>query len=346
MLWFPSELYRLVTAMRNRLYDLGILKSHSFDLPVICVGNITAGGTGKTPHVMWLSEKLSHQTDIAILSRGYLRKSSGFRQVVANDTVSNAGDEPLLMARRLGKSRVFVDRDRVNGIKEIIRRYPQTGTIILDDGFQHRAVKAGLNIVLTSHDRLITRDHMLPMGMLRESLRAIIRADIIIVTKVPPGTTSEEMAAIREELMAAGARNIFFTRLTYEKPVPLFDGGRRELTGTSSVLLVSGIASPGPLAQYLTIITANVRHIRFPDHHMYTDRDLSLIESSYYGMAGGDTMIITTEKDAVRLKEFTNIADHLRQAFYYLPVGIEFIGDENIFLNEIYGYAGKDKKDR
>jgi tetraacyldisaccharide 4'-kinase len=346
ILWLPAALYRLVTGVRNRLYDTGIIRSYSFSLPVICIGNITAGGTGKTPHVMYLAEKLAAMTDVAVLSRGYLRKSRGFRMITASDIVSDAGDEPLMMANRLTAAKVFVDRDRANGIRDIIHRYPETGTVILDDGFQHRAVKAGMNIILTSFDRLMTRDRILPLGRLRESLSAIKRADMIIVTKVPPSVSPQEKDSIRRELTSAGAHDIYFTGLKYEKIVPLFGGSNRDMTAAISVLLVTGIASPSPLVKYVSDLSSNVRHIAFPDHHRFTARDIDAIELSFNGLPGDDRIIITTEKDAVRLKEIINIADRLAEVFYFMPVGIEFIDNETGFLSTIYGYAGKDKEHR
>jgi tetraacyldisaccharide 4'-kinase len=346
MLWFPAAIYRLVTGMRNRLYDRGLLRSHSFSIPVICVGNITAGGTGKTPHVLYLAEKLAGMTGVAVLSRGYLRKSRGFRMVTNADTVSDAGDEPLLMAGRHGAFKVFVDRNRVNGITEIMHRYPETGIVVLDDGFQHRAVKAGFNIVLTACDRMMTHDRILPLGRLRESLSALKRADMVIVTKVPPATPSEETERIRRELFAAGARDIYFTGLKYEKPVPLFSGRQRDITAATSVLLVTGIASPAPLVNHVSRLTANVRHIAFADHHRFTARDIAAIGSAFSELPGDDTIIVTTEKDAVRLKEIVNIADRFAGAFYFIPVGVEFIEGETDFLNTIYGYARKDKENR
>jgi tetraacyldisaccharide 4'-kinase len=344
-LWLPSVIYGAVTALRNRLYDLGILKSHTFPFPVICVGNITVGGTGKTPHVIYLAELLSDTMEVSVLSRGYLRKSRGFRTVSAGDSVDAAGDEPLLMACRMPQTRVFVDRDRVHGITEIIRTSPDTKAIILDDGFQHRAAKAGLNIVLTSHDRLMTCDRLLPLGRLRENISGIKRADVIIVTKVPPEITREEMNRIRETMEIRKEQRIYFTRLAYRKLVALAGGADREITGKMNILLVTGIADPAPLVKYLSGIAAGVTHISFPDHHRFTEKDLSRITSAFDTLDGDCKTVITTEKDGVRLKEITNIADRVRDALYCLPVGVEFIENENEFIRQVYGYTGKDKTD-
>jgi len=346
LLWFSSQLYGLAVAVRNRLYDLKVFRSRSFPLPVICVGNITAGGTGKTPHVIYLTDKLSALMQVAVLSRGYLRRSKGFRPVSGTDTTADAGDEPLLMAQTVKHARVFVDRDRVNGITEIMRTCPSTEAVIMDDGFQHRAVKAGLNILLTDWHRLMTRDRLLPLGRLRESLSGIKRAEIIIVTKAPPQVSAGDMEAVRRELTTAGAgRNIYFTTLAYNRPVPLFFGTPlRGITAETTVLLVTGIAEPGPLTEYLSGISARVIPLPFPDHHKYTAGDIDKITSAFDAISGPDKIIITTTKDGVRLKEITNIADHVIKALHYLPVTVQFIENEDEFLNKVYSYAGKDRQ--
>jgi tetraacyldisaccharide 4'-kinase len=279
---------------------------------------------------------------VSVLSRGYLRKSSGFRIVRADDSVDAAGDEPLLMARRMPWAKVFVDRDRVHGITEIMRISPDTKAIILDDGFQHRAVKAGLNILLTSFDRLMTHDRVMPLGRLRESVGGMKRADVIIVTKVPHGTTGMEMERIKNEMCLTANQSIFFTGLAYEKPIPLFGGAAGEIKNTTAVLLVTGIADPAPLVRYLSGITRGVTHISFPDHHRFKANDIEAITSAYDALGTDDKIIVTTEKDGVRIKEITNIADRIRKALYYLPIGVQFIENEDEFLKTFYGYAGKD----
>lgn len=346
-MWTASRLYGAAVAVRNRLYDLGILRSHSFSIPVICVGNITAGGTGKTPHVTWLAEKLSARSGVAVLSRGYLRKSRGFMRVTPDSTAAEAGDEPLLMARSLPGVMVFVDRDRVNGIREIMRTFPETGTVIMDDGFQHRAVKAGMYILLTDWGRLMTRDRLLPMGLLRESVSAIKRSSAVIVTKTPQGTSPEQRDAVRKELQTAGAgESVFFTGLAYGLPMHLFSEQPREIGGSTSLLLVTGIANPAPMAEYLGTVTGNVTSLSFPDHHSYTAADMVKITATFDAISSTDKIIVTTAKDGVRLKEITNIADRVRQALHYLPVRVHFIENEEEFLNKVYSYAGKDHQDR
>ncbi len=347
LLWTASKLYGMAVALRNRFYDCGILRSHSFSLPVICVGNITAGGTGKTPHVIYLAERLSLNARVTVLSRGYLRKSHGFRQVTPACSTTETGDEPLMIAQSLPRARVFVDRNRANGISEIISLYPDTDVVILDDGFQHRAVKAGMYILLTDWNRLMTRDRLLPSGLLREHIRAIRRADTVIVTKTPMQATEAARAEVRKELLSAGANeSIFFTTLAYGKLSHLFSNRTRELTGETSILLVTGIANPLPLKEYLEGKAAKVAHMSFPDHHFYTRSDVEKISSAFGAITGADKIIITTSKDGVRLKEITNIADHVREALHYLPVSVQFIDNELEFLTKVYSYAGKDHQDR
>jgi tetraacyldisaccharide 4'-kinase len=348
ILWPLSQLYGLAVAVRNKMFDLNILHSHSFGLPVICIGNITAGGTGKTPHVIYLADRLSPLMSVAVLSRGYLRKTRGFRMVHNTDTTSSTGDEPLLMALEMPKTGVFVDRDRVNGIREILRILPSTGAIILDDGFQHRSVKAGLNIVLTDWNRMMIHDRLLPLGMLRESLRGgLKRADIIIVTKTPAETTVAEREAIHKELVSFGSpEKIFFTTLSYDKPKALFNRVSQEISRSTSVLLVTGIADPSPLERHVKSIAMKVQHISFPDHHKFTDKDIGRITTAFDAIEGTDKIILTTSKDAVRLKEIANIADQVRQALHYLPVYVQFIENEQDFLSKILIYAGKDNQNR
>ena len=347
VLWSASKLYGFAVAVRNLFYDLGLFRSHSFNVPVICVGNITAGGTGKTPHVIYLAEKLSSLARVAVLSRGYLRKSRGFRQVKPDSTVAGAGDEPLLMSQHLPEADVYVDRDRVNGINEILRINPRAGVVILDDGFQHRAVKAGMNILLTEWNRLMTRDTLLPLGMLREPLRAVKRADMIIVTKAPQNSSRSGMEQVRKELTAAGAgEQVYFTTLVYGRLRHLFSNSVREITRGTSILLVTGIANPAPIAEYLGSVAGKISHISFPDHHTFTDSNLARITEAFDAIEGNDKLIVTTSKDAVRLKEIANIAVHVREALYLLPVSVQFIDNENAFLNKLYSYAGKDHQDR
>jgi len=337
-----SPLYGLAVSLRNMLYDLGIFRSRSFPFPVICVGNITVGGTGKTPHVEYIAELLSGSGPVAVLSRGYLRKSRGFRVVQPGDTVSEAGDEPLQMALRLPGVTVAVDRDRVHGINELHRLIPELKVIILDDGFQHRAVHAGLNILLTDYNRLMTRDRLLPYGRLREGLRGMRRADIIIVTKTPPEISPGEAGDITAEINPLPRQRLYFSTLEYGELKPVFTGVKeRQITGDTGVVLVTGIADPTPLAERISAIAQSVTHIRFSDHHNFNRGDISRITSALGALGQVDKIVVTTGKDSVRLKEFTIIADPVREHLYYLPVKVRIIKDEEEFIKRVTGYAGK-----
>lgn len=337
-----SPVYGMAVSLRNMLYDLGIFRSRTFPLPVICVGNITVGGTGKTPHVEYIAELLSQYGPVAVLSRGYLRQSSGFRLVQPGDTVSDAGDEPLQMVLRLPGVTVAVDRDRVHGISELHRLIPLLKAIILDDGFQHRAVRAGLNILLTDYNRLMTRDRLLPYGRLRESLRGMRRADIIVVTKTPPAINPAEADAIAAEINPQPRQQLYFSTLEYGDLKPVFTGvNERRITADTGVVLVTGIADPTPLAERISAAARSVTHIQFSDHHNFNRDDISRITSALQALEQSDKIVVTTEKDSVRLKEFTIIADPVREHLYYLPVKVRIIKDEEKFIKRVTGYAGK-----
>lgn len=337
-----SLVYGLVISLRNLFYDLGIFRSHSFALPVICVGNITAGGTGKTPHVIYISGLLSQYIPVAVLSRGYLRTSRGFRIVQRDDSVYLTGDEPLQVAHTLPDIRVVVDRNRVHGIREIVKLFPDTRAVILDDGFQHRSLKAGMNIVLTSHSRLMTRDHLLPYGRLRESVKAIKRADLIIVTKTPEGLSIKDTELIKNELKLNHNQNLFFTSLAYEQLKPLYSGVReREIRKDTGVVLVTGIADPSPLVDYVSGLTSSVKHLAYPDHHNFTLKDIEGIILAFNELQHTDKIIVTTEKDSVRIKEFTIIEVHFKEVLFYLPVRISFVEKEEEFIKIVTEYARK-----
>jgi tetraacyldisaccharide 4'-kinase len=341
-----SFLYGLVTTVRNMLYNRHIIKSKEFPIPVICVGNLTVGGTGKTPHVEYVANLLSDYVDVSVLSRGYRRKSKGFRLVTPQDSALLTGDEPLQIARSLRQVTVAVDADRVNGIKKLMRLNYGRMAVILDDGFQHRSVKAGLNIILTDYGRLMTHDNLMPYGRLRESLKGLSRAHVIIVTKTPAGIQEEEMNAIEKEISPGKGQHLFFTSLSYGELTPVFksESGNgvepNHLTPGTGVVLVTGIANPVPLINYLSLFTGNVTPVTFPDHHYFSELDISKINEIYESLDLKEKMIITTEKDAVRLKDFTNIASPFTNKFYYLPVRIKFLKNEEQFIKIITDYAG------
>jgi tetraacyldisaccharide 4'-kinase len=347
-----SVIYGLITGFRNFLYNTGILPSVEFRIPVICVGNITVGGTGKTPHTEYLADLLRKQFRVAVLSRGYKRKSSGFRIVTSASQVSETGDEPLQISLKYPDVFVAVDRNRVNGVREIMKRQPETEVIILDDGFQHRKITPGFSILLSDFERLIVRDQMLPYGNLRESISNMRRADIILVTKSPASMSAIQRRLIVKEIDKAPYQNLYFTSISYMPPVPLFPKGESTAATPDlsslygcGIVLVTGIANPLPLKEQLETSAGEVIHLRFPDHYNFREKDLLSVYEAFDKLKSPVRYVITTEKDSVRLKEFSNIAEPVKSAIYYIPVGINFLNDDsNEFNNLIIEYVRKNKR--
>jgi tetraacyldisaccharide 4'-kinase len=353
ILLYPfSLIYGAVTGIRNFMYNTGILPHHEFRLPVICVGNITIGGTGKTPHTEYLIGLLSQNFHVATLSRGYMRKSTGFRIASSSDDVSEIGDEPMQIHIKYPEITVAVDRNRVNGVYSILKEKPETEVIVMDDGFQHRSITPGFTILLTDFSRLMINDHLLPYGRLRESAGNMSRADIILVTKSPENISPIQRRIIVKEINKAAYQNLYFTSFEYQDPLPVFTqqicrklslaGQKKEKAG---IVLVTGISNPLPLKDYLEGYFKEIVHLSFPDHHKFTEKDIVKVSSAFYNLEAAEKFIITTEKDAVRLREFTNIAELIRSSAYYIPVGIIFLNDDkDEFDNQIIDYVRKNKR--
>ena len=347
-----SLIYGLITGIRNFLYNKEVLSSIKFNLPVISVGNITVGGTGKTPHTEYLVRLLSENFRVATLSRGYKRKTRGFQIATSASIVNDIGDEPLQMSRKFPEITVAVDRNRIHGVNTILKERPGTEVILLDDAFQHRRIKPGLSILLTDFDRLMSGDNLLPYGNLRESLDNIRRADIIIVTKSPENISPDRQLIIASEISKAPYQYLFFSSLIYNEPIPLFDKKRGEniiydisRMKEMNIVLVTGIANPKPLKEYIQRNFGGMVHLDFHDHHQFTNSDLEKIRLTWKGIRSPLKYVITTEKDAVRLQEFTNIAEPFRSSFYYVPVRISFLNDErDKFDNLIVDYVRKNKR--
>ena len=352
LLYPVSLIYGLITGTRNFLYNTGVFSSREFHIPVICVGNITVGGTGKTPHTEYLAELLSDNFRVAVLSRGYKRKTRGFRIASSSSNVSEIGDEPMQIYRKYPKVLVAVDRNRVNGVKKILQNNPDTEVIILDDGFQHRSLTPGYAILLSDFQRPIPTDHMLPYGNLRESKHNMRRADVILITKSPESITPIQRRLIMKEMNKAPYQNLYFTSLVYKTPLRLFfddnqanDPGFPSQGSGGGIVLVTGIANPTPFKEYLEKTYSEIIHLSFPDHHNFKEKDIEKIISAYNDLKSPVKYLFTTEKDAVRLREFTNIAEPVRSAFYYVPVGIKFFNnDKEEFDNLIIDYVRKNKR--
>jgi tetraacyldisaccharide 4'-kinase len=352
MLYPFSLIYGAGTGIRNFMYNTGILPHHEFRLPVICVGNITVGGTGKTPHTEYLIGLLGKNFRVATLSRGYMRKSSGFRIASSSDDVSEIGDEPMQIHKKYPEITVAVDRNRVNGVYSILKEKPETEVIILDDGFQHRKITPGFTILLTDFSRLIINDHLLPYGRLRESVSNMRRADIIIITKSPENISPIQRRIIVKEINKAPYQNLYFTSIEYKDPLPVFAQSSGKILSLveqkkerGGIVLVTGVANPIPLKEYLEGYFKEIIHLSFPDHHKFTEKDIVKVSSAFYNLGSAEKFIITTEKDAVRLREFTNIAEFIRSSAYYIPVGIKFLNDnKDEFDNLIFDYVRKNKR--
>ncbi|HKX85285.1 MAG TPA: tetraacyldisaccharide 4'-kinase [Flavobacterium sp.] len=331
-LLFPfAVLYGFITGIRNFLYNLGILKSYSFDIPVIAVGNLSVGGTGKTPQIEYLIRLLSEKHKIATLSRGYKRKSEGFVLANKNTTAEVIGDEPYQFFQKFPEIQVAVDANRKNGIETLLSQSKKPEIILLDDAFQHRKVKAGFYIMLTSYDDLFYNDFMLPTGNLRESRTGINRANCIIVTKCPKDISEEAQQKIKTKIVTYLKEDIpiFFSYIEYDNHL-YSEKKQIELDNFEIVdkIVVAGIAKPEPFFAYLQ--AAKKSTMVFPDHHNFTEKDIQAILET-----ANRRKIVTTEKDFVRLKgKLPN--DQL----YYLPIKSSFVTSSNEFDKKILEYVG------
>ena len=328
-----SWLYGCGVRFRNLLFEWGVLKQTSFDVPVICVGNITVGGTGKTPHTEMLLRMLLPGRRVAVLSRGYKRKSRGFRLATPTTPMTEIGDEPWQMKQKFAEAIVAVDADRRHGINQLLTldETRDVGAILLDDAFQHRYVKAGLNILLTDYHRLITDDELLPAGRLREPVSAKERANIVIVTKCPSDMKPMDYRVIQEALNLKPYQDLFFSTFRYGSLRRLFNetpGQAEELTPDTHVLLLTGIASPQQMLMDLRRITRHITPLSFADHHEFDARDIQRIEEAFTAMQGSKRLIITTEKDAARLMLVDNLSPIVRRHIYVMPIEVEFLRGE------------------
>ncbi len=326
---FPfAVLYGWITQLRNFLYDTGIFKSYAFDIPVIAVGNLSVGGTGKTPQIEYLIRLLSEKYRVATLSRGYKRQSKGF--ILANDTstASQLGDEPFQFYKKFQNTSVAVDADRKNGIEQLLSLPDKPEVILLDDAFQHRKVKAGFYILLTSYDDLFCDDFILPMGNLRESRSGVKRADIIIVTKCPNDLSEIEQNKIKKKVGLDSP--IFFSSIAYDDSVYSSDNSFKvSEIKTQTKLLLAGIAKPKSFFAYLQ--NENDIVMKFSDHHHFSEDDILNIKKQ-----AKNNLIITTEKDFVRLNDSIS-----KEQLFYLPIKTSFIFGGNDFDKTILNYVGK-----
>lgn len=320
-----SLLYWLVILIRNWLYDKNISRSTSFGLPVICIGNLSVGGTGKSPMVEYMIAGLKDKFRIATLSRGYKRRTKGYSLANDNTTALDIGDEPMQFHTKFPDIPVAVGEERIVAIPLLLHDRPDTQVIILDDAFQHRAIKAGLNILLTDYNNLFTRDFYLPTGDLRDLRSSYKRADIIVVTKCKPGLSRKEAHEVQQEIGLLDHQQLFFTSFAYGKPYHISTRVQQELNKDTEVLLVAGIANPAPLKKMLEECSKTYYMNHFPDHHIFTIDDLKEIKKRFERIESANKMILTTEKDAMRLMKFKEEINTL--PFFVIPVKHRFLFD-------------------
>lgn len=338
--------YHWVTWLRNRAFDRGIIESRLFEIPVICIGNITVGGTGKTPHTEYLIRLLKKKYRSAVLSRGYGRRSKGFIKAENSTSMQQIGDEPYQIKQKFNDITVAVDEKRVHGIETLLKLDSTLQVILLDDAYQHRYVKAGLNILLVDINRPLWRDSVLPIGRLRESVAGIERADIIIVTKCPTEIEREKIEECSKRLLNKKKSPIFFSTMQYGAVYPLFRENCKsvELKEGIDIVLITGIARPAPLKSYLESLGASVTLMQFPDHHIFTEKELQEICDNMAGLSK-ESIIITTEKDATRLQGHKQLLDSIKEKMYVIPIEVAILDNKQNMLNQIVlDYVAKNSR--
>ncbi len=344
ILLFPiSILYGLITYLRNKFYDIGLFKVTEFDMPIISVGNLSMGGTGKTPHIEYLIRLLSKNYRVATLSRGYGRKTKGFFIADGLTNAQDVGDEPMQFHQKFNNVTVAVDANRVEGVNEILSADVETEVILLDDAFQHRRIKPGFQILLTPFNDLFTDDYVFPSGRLREFKTGKSRADVVVVTKCPEEISKQKSLEITKKIGLGESQELFFSKIIYGDVVFGWD---KILDFDDlieyKVLLVTGIANPTSLINHLKSYDITFKHLKFADHHNFSVNDVLKINSDFVNLGSGKKIILTTEKDYVRLST-TSIH---RSNLMYLPISVDFLnGDKVKFDKKITDYVKQNKRD-
>lgn len=343
-----SWIYGSIVRFRNWLFDMGLKKSKSFSIPIISVGNITVGGSGKTPHVEYLIRLLHDKAKIAVLSRGYKRKSHGYVLAEESTTMPEIGDEPFQMHQKFSDIYVAVDAKRARGIENLQNdeATKDVDVVLLDDAFQHRYVKPGINILLVDYHRLIIYDKMLPAGRLREPLSGKNRADIVIITKCPKDLKPMEFRVLTKAMDLYPFQKLYFTCIDYDTPKGVFEENQIELDKLQDyhVLLLTGIASPKQMEHDLKPMTKDITNLSFGDHHSFKGKDIDRINETFESMPE-PRIIITTEKDAVRLRETEGLYEKVKSNIYELPIKVSFMLDQQDNFNEkIISYVRKNSR--
>ena len=339
-----SWIYGGVTALRNFMFNHGMLPQEEFKVPIVSVGNLTVGGTGKTPHTEYIVGMLSMDYNTAVLSRGYKRKTKGFIVANSNSTPDSIGDEPLQIYQKFGaRVKVAVCEDRRKGIRELMKAFPDIELIVLDDAFQHRYVKPKVSILLMDYNRPLYEDHLLPLGRLRESPHEINRADMVIVTKCPADLTPLNFRLVQKRLDLMKFQKLYFSRYNFGGLLPVFPDDEPynvslgSLTDKDSVLLVSGIANPRSFVRHFKSYPFHKTVCHFPDHHNFSREDLENLQKKFDSLPGERKIMLTTEKDAVRLAYNPYFPSRLKKITYFIPIGAKMINglDSADFISDL-----------
>jgi len=346
-----SFIFEIGTEIRNKFYDWQLLRVHEFDIPIINVGNLTVGGTGKTPHTEYLIKLLSEKYKLAVLSRGYKRDSNGFIKANEKSSVQELGDELFQIHKKYKNIGVFACADRVSGVKKIMKDEAGYQVILLDDAFQHRSIKAGLNILLSDFNRPFYTDKLMPVGRLREHPHNKKRAKIIITTKCPLALKPIEQRIIITDLKAYPYQNLYFSGINYQNVYPIFRKNKKKESFSSflqffdHILLLTGIANNKPIINELKKQGKTVEIIKFPDHHNFNEGDLERVNKTFENMQANKT-IITTEKDAMRLLKFSKKEIKFKNDYHFVDISISFLKQEEqqTFNQEIIKYVENNRR--
>jgi tetraacyldisaccharide 4'-kinase len=326
-------IYGAIVSIRNWMYNKNIYRSATFGLPLICIGNLSVGGTGKSPMVELLIKQLRNHFKVAVLSRGYKRKTKGYALASDSTTAIDIGDEPMQFYRKFPQIPIAVGEERIEAIPQLLHDRPETEVVILDDAFQHRAIKAGLNILLTDCNNLFTRDFYLPTGDLRDARSSYKRAQVIVVTKCPASLSGEEKTAIKREIEPLIFQKIFFTTISYGTPYHIVSKEITHIDEDTDILLITGIANPRPLKKYLEERIHTYYMMHYSDHHIFTLDDWKDIQKRFKGIEAGKKIIVTTEKDAMRLMKYEQELKNM--PFYVIPIEHQFLFDEEQEFTDI-----------
>lgn len=338
-------IYWLAVKVRNFMFDAGLRTSVQPSIKTICVGNLTVGGTGKTPHTEYLIRLLSPQMNIATLSRGYRRTSKGYMEASSTSTALEVGDEPLQMKLKFPHIAVAVDANRIHGVEQLQRNHSALNLVLLDDAFQHRRIAPGLSILLTDYNNPISHDFMLPVGLLRDSFAERKRADMVVVTKCPKHITALQMETIARQLKLKPDQKVFFSYIDYGMAHSVFNAHKQpsiKLSKLNGCYAFSGIATPAPFFAHIAASSNLIGSRAYADHHKFTETEINAIFAKLGSRQNAEAMLITTEKDATRLRNL-NLPDEVKQRLYYLEIVVNFVDNQAELFNEtILRYARED----